>query len=67
MYAIPLGGWNKFSELDKANLLPNIVYVPPFSGIEPHEQWMDDGNVKQHVGKSQPGSYPGWRWSRYPY
>lgn len=56
MYAIPLGGWNKFSELDKANLLPNIVYVPPFSGIEPHEQWMDDGNVKQHVGKSQPGS-----------
>lgn len=56
IYAIPIKGWNKFSELDKANLLPQIVYVPPFSGIEPHEQWMDDGNVRQHVGKSQPGS-----------
>lgn len=56
MYAIPIGGWNKFTELDQTNQLPQIVYVPPFSGIEPHEQWMDDGNVRQHVGKSQPGS-----------
>ena len=56
IYAIPLEGWNRFSELDKDKKLPNIVYVPPFSGIEPHEQWMDDGNVRQHVGKSQPGS-----------
>ncbi len=56
MYAIPLKGWNKFAELDKTGQLPHIVYVPPFSGIEPHEQWMDDGNVRQHVGKSQPGS-----------
>lgn len=56
MYAIPLGGWNKFAELDRDDQLPHIVYVPPFSGIEPHEQWMDDGNVRQHVGKSQPGS-----------
>lgn len=56
MYAIPIEGWNKFTELDKSNALPHIVYVPPFSGIEPLEQWMDDGNVRQHVGKSQPGS-----------
>lgn len=56
MYAIPIEGWNKFTELDKLNALPHIVYVPPFSGIEPLEQWMDDGNVRQHVGKSQPGS-----------
>lgn len=56
IYAIPEGGWVNFNKLDTENLLPGIVYIPPFSGIEPHEQWMDDGNVRQHVGKSQPGS-----------
>ena len=35
---------------------PRIIYVPPFSGLEPHEKWLDDGNVRQNVGKAQPGS-----------
>lgn len=56
VYAIPIEGWDQFKALDENNALPTIVYVPPFSGIEPHEQWMDDGNIRQHVGKSQPGS-----------
>lgn len=56
IYAIPAGGWSTFSKTEKDASFPNIVYVPPFSGIDPHEQWLDDGNVRQHVGKSQPGS-----------
>lgn len=56
VYAIPKTGWADFKTLSADPEFPHIVYVPPFSGIEPHEQWMDDGNVKQHVGKSQPGS-----------
>ncbi len=56
VYAIPVGGWANLNELLKSEEFPRVVYVPPFSGIEPHESWMDDGNVKQHVGKSQPGS-----------
>lgn len=56
IYAIPVDGWTEFSKIEKDASFPNIVYVPPFSGIDPHEQWLDDGNVRQHVGKSQPGS-----------
>ena len=56
IYAIPVGGWARFSEVEQDESFPSIVYVPPFSGIDPHEQWLDDGNVRQHVGKSQPGS-----------
>lgn len=56
VYAIPAGGWANFNNLSKTDEFPRVVYVPPFSGIEPHESWMDDGNVKQHIGKSQPGS-----------
>ena len=56
VYAIPANGWNEFWELIQTPDFPKIVYVPPFSGIEPHEQWLDDGNIKQHIGKSQPGS-----------
>lgn len=56
IYAIPQGGWQKFYELDNNNHLPRIVYVPPFSGLEPAEQWKDDGVLKQQVGKGQPGS-----------
>lgn len=56
VYAIPKGGWGVFKQVYSSQEFPRIVYVPPFSGIEPHESWMDDGNVKQHVGKSQPGS-----------
>jgi AAA15 family ATPase/GTPase len=56
VYAIPKQGWAKFGNLDEANELPRIVYVPPFSGLEPHEKWLDDGNVRQNIGKAQPGS-----------
>jgi predicted ATPase len=56
VYAIPKRGWKDFQELDDTGKMPRIVYVPPFSGLEPHEKWMDDGNVRQNVGKAQPGS-----------
>lgn len=56
VYAIPKNGWINFTELDTQGELPRIVYVPPFSGLEPHEQWIDDGNIRQNVGKAQPGS-----------
>ena len=56
VYAIPKSGWAAFKSLSFTDDFPKIVYVPPFSGIEPHEPWMDAGNVKQQVGKSQPGS-----------
>lgn len=56
IYAIPVGGWAKFTEIEQDESLPYVVYVPPFSGLDPHEQWLDDGNIRQHVGKSQPGS-----------
>lgn len=56
VFAIPVGDWNTFSKKIALPSFPKIVYVPPFSGLEPHEKWMDDGNVKQQIGKAQPGS-----------
>jgi predicted ATPase len=56
VYAKPLRGWVEFNQLDQNNDMPYIVYVPPFSGLEPHEKWLGDGNVRQNVGKAQPGS-----------
>lgn len=56
VFAIPVGDWNNFTEKSEMSSFPKIVYVPPFSGLEPHEKWMDDGNVKQQIGKAQPGS-----------
>jgi len=56
IYAIPINGWSEFKKLDTAHELPRIVYVPPFSGLDPFEKWVDDGVVKQNVGKGQPGS-----------
>lgn len=56
VYAIPKEGWQRFKELDTLNKLPKIIYVPPFSGIDPNEIWYDDGIVRKHVGKAQPGS-----------
>lgn len=56
IYAIPSNGWAKFRVLDKAELLPHIAYVPPFSGLEPSEEWRDDGPIRKQVGKAQPGS-----------
>jgi hypothetical protein len=56
MYAIPINGWADFKRLDKSGELPHIVYVPPFSGLDPFEKWVDDAVVRQNVGKGQPGS-----------
>src|ERR1035438_6855195 len=54
IYAIPGGGWKKFRECE--DHLPKIAYVPPFSGLEPTEKWLDEGPMRQQVGKGQPGS-----------
>ncbi len=56
IYAIPSSGWAVFRELDGGKLLPRIAYVPPFSGLEPSEEWRDDGPLRKQVGKAQPGS-----------
>jgi ABC-type taurine transport system ATPase subunit len=56
IYAIPVEGWARFGELDKLGVLPRIAYVPPFSGLEPVEKWLDKGNIREQVGKAQPGS-----------
>lgn len=56
VFAIPKNGWEAFVNSEKMPNFPRIVYVPPFSGLEPHEKWIDDGNVRQNIGKAQPGS-----------
>jgi len=61
IYAIPSEGWDHFRKLEgKVNqpnsLFPVIAYVPPFSGLEPSEEWRDDGPLRKQVGKAQPGS-----------
>jgi hypothetical protein len=56
MYAIPSGGWAAFRECEKTGLLPLIAYVPPFSGLEPTEKFLDISPMRQQVGKGQPGS-----------
>lgn len=56
LYAIPSEGWNRFRELDEKKVLPVIAYVPPFSGLDPTEEWRDDGPLRKQVGKAQPGS-----------
>jgi len=56
VYSSPEGGWERFRKLQKSGLLPKIVYVPPFSGLEPFEEWRDDSIIKRQVGKAQPGS-----------
>ena len=56
IYAIPINGWAEFKKLDAASELPHVVYVPPFSGLDPFEKWLDDAVVRQNVGKGQPGS-----------
>jgi predicted ATPase len=52
----PDNGWEVFRKYDQQKQLPVIAYVPPFSGLEPDEQGVDDGLLKQKVGKGQPGS-----------
>ena len=56
IYAIPIGGWKEFRECDEKGEMPNIAYVPPFSGLEPTEKWLDVSPIRQQVGKGQPGS-----------
>lgn len=56
IYAIPVGGWAKFRACEKQGDLPKIAYVPPFSGLEPMEKWLDIAPIRQQVGKGQPGS-----------
>ncbi|MDR3252846.1 MAG: AAA family ATPase [Tannerella sp.] len=56
VYAKPLNGWSEFTRINQPDEMPYIVYVPPFSGLEPHEKWLAEANVRQNVGKSQPGS-----------
>lgn len=56
VYAIPKGGWQEFNTMTSTPYFPRIVYVPPFSGLEPTEIKKDDGVLQQHVGKGQPGS-----------
>jgi len=56
MYAIPADGWTKFRDCKKHGDLPKIVYVPPFFGLEPTEEWLDVSPIRQRVGKAQPGS-----------
>lgn len=56
MYAIPSGGWSGFRACEQAGSLPRIAYVPPFSGLEPTEKFLDISPMRQQVGKGQPGS-----------
>jgi len=56
IYAIPAGGWARFRAAEKSENLPKIAYVPPFSGLEPSEKWLDISPMRQQVGKGQPGS-----------
>lgn len=57
IYAIPdKGGWKEFRSLDDNSYFPKIAYVPPFSGLEPVEEWRDIGPIRKQVGKAQPGS-----------
>lgn len=56
LYAIPTGGWEKFRACVKQGGMPRIAYVPPFSGLEPTEKWLDTSPIRQQVGKAQPGS-----------
>ena len=56
VYAKPLNGWKEFNLLNQSTNMPYIVYVPPFSGLEPHEKWLAEGNIRQNIGKAQPGS-----------
>lgn len=56
IYAIPSDGWEKFRTCEQQGDLPIIAYVPPFSGLEPTEKWLDISPIRQQVGKGQPGS-----------
>ena len=56
IYAIPSAGWEHFRTSEQSGDFPKIAYVPPFSGLEPTEKWLDEAPIRQQVGKGQPGS-----------
>ncbi len=56
IYAIPSDGWTRFREGEQEGGFPKTAYVPPFSGLEPTEKWLDVAPIRQQVGKGQPGS-----------
>lgn len=56
VYAIPTEGWDVFRQYDRDKSLPVTAYVPPFSGLEPTEEWKDISILRKQVGKGQPGS-----------
>ena len=56
VYAIPAEGWKVFHQYEKEGKLPRVAYVPPFSGLEPIEEWKDTSILRKQVGKGQPGS-----------
>ncbi|MBF0459815.1 MAG: AAA family ATPase [Magnetococcales bacterium] len=55
LYAIPSDGWEPFREYETRGM-PKIVYIPPYSGLEPAEKRLDVAPIRQQVGKGQPGS-----------
>ncbi len=55
-FAIPIPDWKSFREAYQTPGFPKIAYVPPFSGLEPTEEWRDEGPIKRQIGKAQPGS-----------
>lgn len=55
IYAVPIGGWPEWYHCQRPDF-PRVAYVPPFSGLEPTERWLDTGPLRQHIGKGQPGS-----------
>lgn len=56
LYARARDGWTAFNETYTTEEMPNIIYVPPFSGLEPTEKYLADANIRENVGKAQPGS-----------
>ena len=55
-FAIPIPDWKSFREADQTPGFPKIAFVPAFSGLEPTEEWRDEGPIKRQIGKAQPGS-----------
>ena len=33
-----------------------LTHIPPFSGLDPHEEYLADGAIRRRIGLSQPGS-----------
>lgn len=44
-------GWAQFRTREQRGDLPKIAYVPPFSGFEPTEKWLDVSRSVSRWGK----------------